>query len=103
MISGSNEIEMRSKVLLAFQTALLGMVTPFLRGVAVAWSDKAITGRLLFDSDVAIEERECASDVEAEVAAAFPDHEVDVKAETYSFPKPMNEKGLVAWVYRRRE
>jgi hypothetical protein len=99
----SEEIELRSKVLLTFQTALLGMISSSLRGVTVTWSDEAITGRLLFDRDVGIEERECASDIEAEIAAAFPDHGVEVKSVTYNFPRPMNEQGLAAWVYRRKE
>jgi hypothetical protein len=103
MPSDHKEIEIRRKLLLRFQTALLGMITPALRGVAVSWTDRTIVGRLLFDSDVADNEFECASDVEAEVAAAFPDHEVGIKAETYPHPRPMIERGLDAWVYRRKE
>lgn len=96
-------LELRRDVLLAFQVALLGMVAPSLRGVTVAWSDCKLVARLLFHGELGADEYETASDVEAEIAASFPEHEIEVAAEQCDFPEALNERGLMAWVYRRKE
>ena len=103
MNTENTDLQLRRDVLLTFQVALLGMVGPSLRGVTVSWADRKIVGRLLFDGEVGADERECASDVEAEIAASFPDHEIEVTAGRCDFPEPVNERGLTAWVYRRKE
>ena len=103
MTSDITDLQLRRDVLLAFQVALLGMVGHRLRGVTVAWSDCVISGRLLFDGELGADEAECASDVEAEIAASFPTHEIEVVAQRYDAPEPLNERGLMAWVYRRKE
>jgi hypothetical protein len=99
----NDDIRLRHDVLLGFQVALLGMVTPSLRGVTVAWDEGSITGRLFYDGELADDADETASDVEAEIAASFPEHEVVITAERYDAPASMNDRGLMAWVYRRRE
>lgn len=103
MSTDNKNIELRHEVLLAFQTALLGMIESSLRGVTIAWSDRSISGHFLFDGEIGAEERECASDVEAEIAASFPNHKIELTAETCNFPGSLNERGLAAWVYRRKE
>lgn len=97
------ELELRRGVLLTFQVALLGMVTPSLRGVTVGWDKRRIVGRCLFDGRVGESEVEAASEVEAEVMASFPDHEVSVTAEQLDEPAPLNSRSLTAWVYCRKE
>lgn len=97
------ELEFRRAVLLTFQVALLGMVTPSLRGVTVGWDERRIVGRCFFDGRVGESEVEAASEVEAEVMASFPDHEVSVTAERLDEPVPLNSRSLTAWVYCRKE
>jgi hypothetical protein len=48
-------------------------------------------------------EDETASDIEAEIIASFPKHEVAVTARRYDAPADLNTAGLKVWVYRRRE
>lgn len=96
------ELELRRRVLLTFQVALLGMVTPSLRGVTVHWND-SILAHCLFDGPVGEEEREACSDIEAEVMASFPDHEVSVLPRRVDAPEDLTSELLDAWVYRRKE
>lgn len=95
--------ELRQRVLLAFQVALLGMVTPSLRGVTVRWDERRILGRCFFDGPIGVAEREVCSDIEGEVIASFPEHEVQVIAERLDSPRDLTAESLGAWVYRRRE
>ena len=96
-----DELSFRRDVLLRFQVALLGMVEPHLRGVTVGWSATEIEATMFFDGRLGDDEEEVASDVEAELVASFPDHQVTVVAERLDPPEttPMRE----AWVYKRRE
>lgn len=103
MTNETKHLQLRRDVLLAFQVALLGMVEPSLRGVTVAWSDRKVSGRLLFHGEIGDDERETASDVEAEIAASFSEHEIEVTAERCDLPQGLIERGLMAWVYRRKE
>lgn len=98
-----HSVECRRRVMLAIQVALLGMVTPNLRGVTAAWSSPTIRVRLLYDGPVGEEENECASDVEAELLAAFTDCSVHVFAERVDFPNSLEIMGLQAWAFRRKE
>jgi len=103
MNSEPNDLQLRRDVLLAFQVALLGMVGNCLRGVTVGWSDTRISGCMLFDGHVGADEQDCAADVEAEITANFPLHEVEVIAERCDVPEPLNARNRMAWVYRRKE
>ena len=103
MINENNEVALRRDVLLTFQVALLGMVDNHLRGVTVSWDDGRIEGILLYDGVLGDIEEETASDVEAEIMASFPEHEVSVEARRYDAPADLNASGLRAWAYCRRE
>lgn len=103
MTTKDSELALRRDVLLTFQVALLGMVDPHLRGVTVSWDAEQIIGRLLFHGTLGDVEEETASDIEAEVMASFPDHDVSVTASRCDAPADLNAHGLKAWVYRRRE
>jgi len=98
-----SELELRQRVLLVFQVALLGLVTPTLRGVTVGWDDRRIRARFFFDGPTGETEREACSDIEAEVLASFPGHEVEVTAERLDAPQDLAPGILGAWVYRRKE
>lgn len=99
----SQDRELRRRVLLTFQVALLGMVTPSLRGVTVHWDQRRILAHCLFDGPTGEEEREACSDIEAEVMASFPDHEVSVLPRRVNAPGDLTSELLDAWVYRRKE
>lgn len=96
-------VEFRRRVLLTFQVALLGMVTPSLRAVTVGWEGKRIAAKCIFDRAVTIEEREACSDIEGEVLASFPDCEVEVSPLFLEPGRKLNEALLMAWVYYRKE
>jgi len=95
--------ELRWRVLLTFQVALLGMVPPSLRGVTVGWNDRRIVGRCFYDGPIGDREREECSDIEAEVMASFPEYDVEVVAERLDASQDLNPELLNAWVYRRKE
>lgn len=103
MMIKNHEIDLRRDVLLTFQVGLLGMVDDHLRGVTVSWDDGRIDGVLLYDGALGDIEVETASDVEAEIMASFPEHEVSVAARRYDAPGDLNAAGLKAWVFCRRE
>ena len=99
----NKNIEFRRSVLTTFQVALLGMVTHELRGVTVGWSSDTINAKLYYDGLVGDVEEEIASDIEAEIMASFPDHEISIIAESLEYPKVLNDYNLMAWVYARVE
>jgi hypothetical protein len=103
MTSHDSTLELRTEVLLTFQVALLGMVTANLRAVTVSWTATRIEGHLHFDGAIGEAEEEIASDVEAEIMASFPNHEISVTAQRCDPPQAPNLEGGEAWVYGRRE
>jgi len=98
-----DETKLRRDVLLTFQVALLGMVTPSLRGVTVRWDCESISAHCYYDGEVTEAETEVASDIEAEIVASFPDHEVEVLAKRLDYPDDLTSRTLTAWVYARSE
>ncbi len=97
----STNSELRQRVLLCFQVALLGMIGPNLRAVTVSWDDRAINGVLYFEGELSEQAVEDASDIEAEVMASFPEHEVSVVAQRCD--SPTKPKMTEAWAFMRRE
>ena len=102
-MNNTEDIELRHQVLMVFQTALLGMVTPDLRGVSVNWSPTQIRGFFFYDGDVSEAEREIVSDVESEVIASFSKFAVDLEARSCPASKRLPSLEAGAWVYRRLE
>lgn len=99
----SGEIELRCRVLLAFQWGLLGEVTPNLRGVIINWTDCHIDGVFVFDGNISEREEEIVSDVEGEVVAHFLHHTINVSAVELAAPANLNHYSVGVWVYRRSE
>ena len=97
----TNDIEFRTDLLLRVQVALLGMVEPSLRGVTVGWTTQSISVILYFHGELRAEDIEDASDIEAEIIAHFPKHEVLVVARRLDSPR--RPAMLQAWAYRRKE
>lgn len=67
-----NKIELRARVLLTLQVALLGMVTSNLRSVLTSWTATDVYIRMIFDGMVSSDETELASEIETEVISHLP-------------------------------
>ncbi|HJS03780.1 MAG TPA: hypothetical protein VJ832_09895 [Variovorax sp.] len=77
----TNAVELRVRVLLTLQVALLGMVTANMRSVVVSWTDKDVRIRVVFDEKVAPGDAELASEIESEVISHLPHHTAFCEAE----------------------
>ena len=92
----------RHKIVLSVQRALLGSITPNLRGVAVDWNDNEIRVFCYYHGAISEDDREEMSCVHTEVATDFVDiaavHFVLVRSD---MPTPM--KGYRAWIFLRKE
>jgi hypothetical protein len=95
------EDTMRPSVLLSFQTALLGGITPQLRGVTVDWDDRRIEGVFVFESREAGEA--IVHEVEEHVLRIFPHHSVSLRSLTWQPSRALDPTALREWVYRRKE
>ena len=102
-LMNKDNFELRRDVLLTFQVAFLGMVLPTLRGVIVGWDSNRIYARCYYDGMVGDAEVEIASDVEAEIMASFPEHDVEVTVERCDVPKMLKYSTSEAWTYKRKE
>lgn len=90
------------QVALILQVALLGEVSPALRGVAFGVGDRAVRIAFYYDGRVSEEDRESASCVVTEVIAALPE-DTSVSEEVRQFDAPRRLPEPEAWAYRRRE
>jgi hypothetical protein len=102
--------ELRVRVLLSLQRALLGEVPPALRGVRVGWSPTALEFVAYFDGPIAEVDAESMSVICAEVNADFLPEEpiADFRCLRCDAPAPLAVPTEwtfpdVAWVYLRRE
>lgn len=92
----------RQKIVLSLQRALLGSITPNLRGVAVDWNDTEIRVFCYYHGPITDDNREEMSCVHTEVATDFVDiTPVHFVLERLDMPMPMN--GFRAWVFLRKE
>lgn len=95
---------LRVKVLLSVQQALLGRVTPNLRGVTVGWHSKLIRIHCFYDGVVSDEDHRRMDEVAHQVIDGFPDDfDCELVVEQYDLGMPRNEKTLDLWVYLRYE
>lgn len=87
---------------MAVQRALLGAITPSVRGITVGDAPLDVRIRWYFDGPIRMEEEEMASEVETEVLADMsPD--CHVQTELLRIDAPDLMPGLDFWVYRRWE
>ena len=97
------QLQLRRDVLLTAQVALLGEISPTVRGVALAWDAVEVRLRAVIDGDPSeddVESMECAG---SEIVAAFPGHRIAVEVIRVDAPAPLESHGLKAWVFRRKE
>ena len=79
-----NAKELRIRVLMTLQVALLGRVTANMQSVLVSWSDKDVRVRVVFDRAITSEDIELVSEIETEVISHLPEHAVSCQAEVGS-------------------
>lgn len=97
------DADTRVRVLLSIQRALLGMVTPALRGVAVSWEERSIRGRFIYDS-YAGDNAELVGEIETEVLADFDRNVATHFVVEEAAPPATLTLGVgEVWVYMRRE
>jgi hypothetical protein len=102
--SNKSELELRIRVLLSLQRALLGEIPPSLRGVTVGWDSSEIIIHCFFDGEISEDDHESMEVVATEVLASFHQtHKVFVKCFRKDAPENLNQYALEAWAYHRRE
>lgn len=92
----------RVRALLSMQRALLGMVTPSLRGVAVSWDAGLVAARFVDEHETG-NEPELVAEIEAQVLADFDHVETGFTMEYSGAAGPLVLGPGEVWVYVRRE
>lgn len=101
-MSHGSGTEARVRVLLSMQRALLGAVTPTLRGVAVSWTADRIVARFIYDEGP--RDHDLMLKTETEVLADFDESvATDFVVEVEPAPAPLALSNGEVWVYRRHE
>ncbi|TIN21628.1 MAG: hypothetical protein E5Y31_20470 [Mesorhizobium sp.] len=96
--------DIRARLLLSVQRALLGAVSPRLRAVTCAWEGVEIKLRFVFDGEPVDQDLEDAGIVAGEVAADFPaPWTVDEDIARLDYPDDLRPGALALWAYWRKE
>lgn len=98
-----NEIKTITILLLSIQRALLGEITPNIRGITCDLYDSQIIIRCYFEGQVTKDNKESIDSVEAEVIADFPKFAIDLQCLMVNKPESLEQYKLSAWVYMRKE
>lgn len=102
-MSAENE-EVNIDIALSLQRALIGAVTPNLRGVTFGWTYHRIVVRFIYDGEVTIEDLVDAGSVASDVIADFlPPCIIDQECLRFDYPRPLELLVLRDWAYRRKE
>ena len=96
-------IELRRKILLSLQSALLGEITHNIRGITCGLSNYLITIHCCFQDEISEQDRELMECIATEVIAHFPKHKIIIESKRLDLPEPLNRYTLSAWVYVRKE
>ena len=99
----TERISTRIHVVLSFIRALLGEVSPTLRGITVGLKEKKAKLVCYFDGEIQENDINSMNSVEAEMLADLPEMEIDFNVERLDYPEPLSEKTLDEWLYLRRE
>jgi hypothetical protein len=97
------DIELRILILLALQRALLGEVSPSLRGVACSWNSKIINLYAYFDGEVSDDDQDSMETVETEVASSCTEHQMNLECIPTDSLSPISIDSSAEWVYLRKE
>lgn len=99
-----NDTEIRIRLLLSVQRALLGAVPSRLRGVTCGWEGTEVKLRYVFDGEIDPDDQESTSCASTEVIADFPDpwtlNEDFVRLD---YPSDLRPCAHELWAYIRKE
>lgn len=95
----AHEIHLR----LSLQRALLGEITPDVRGITYGCDKNKIVIRCYFAGEITEEDEDSMDCVEGEVIADFPEHAIDLQCITLDMSESLAQHTLSAWVYLRKE
>ena len=97
------EIELRIRVLLTMQSALLGAIRPNIRAVACRWDFNSIHIRSIYDGEISNADKELIDDVATEVISHFPDAAISIECVRSDAPERLVVDVTESYVYRRSE
>jgi hypothetical protein len=95
--------ELRVRLLLSIQRALLGEVTPNIRAVTAAIDENAITLRWIIDGAIADDLESDLGAAGVEIGADFDSHQIAQEFLRCDAPRPMEEFHLEQLAYLRKE
>lgn len=95
--------QLRVRLLLSIQRALLGEVTPNIRAVTAGIDENAITLRWIIDGEITDELEDDLSAAGAEVIADFETHQIAEEFVRSDAPRPLDELYLDHIAYVRKE
>lgn len=95
-------VNLRAKVLLSTTRALLGVITPSVRGITVDYKREFIKLRAYFDIGATEEEKELISDAHGEIIGDFPEMKT-FPYEEIDLPFPEKMHVFSDWIYMRYE
>ena len=98
-----NKTELKTRVLLSIQRALLGEITPNIRGITCTQNETKINICCYFEEDINEDNEESMDCVATEVAADFTDRKVDIQCMTINMSESLNGYRLLAWIYLKKE
>jgi hypothetical protein len=99
----SKEIEFRKEVMVSSQRALLGMIYPSIRAIAVGYlGELRLTMIYYLDREPNDDDFESISDVTGQILADINFSEVEEHC-IYTLEPFRNLNGLTSWVYMRKE
>lgn len=93
----------RVELLLSMQKALLGEITPNIRGITCGCNESEIIIKCYFNNEISEEEKEAMECVATEVIACFPNQKINLECKRIDFPEPLMPYKLSEWVYLRKE
>jgi hypothetical protein len=96
--------EIRVRVLLSVQRALLGHIGTAVRAIMCRWTEDEIHVRAVFDGEISDDDAEAISEAETEVIADFPSQTaVCFKLERRDRPASIAHEAYEEVVFRRLE
>jgi len=96
--------DMRVRVLLSVQRALLGHIGTTVRAIMCRWTEGEIHLRAVFDGEINDEDADAISEAETEVIADFPSQvAVRFKLERRDYPTLIKQEIDEVAVFRRME
>jgi hypothetical protein len=95
--------ELRVRLLLSIQRALLGEITPNVRAVTAGIDERTITLRWIIDGEITDELEDDLSAAGAEVIADFETHQIAEEFIRSDAPRPLDELYLDHIAYVRKE